>query len=180
MTALTLLKIFGAALLITYAWGGLSAAPYLPTRKKQRQALLDELSLRGDEVVLDLGSGDGSLLFELEQQYPGLQLTGFEISLLPLLIAWVRKAWKRSNVHLYWKNLFRQNLSQADLIFIYLLDQSYPRLQKKFAQELKPNALVIVEAWPMQGVEPEKVLRTPNLLPVYFYRGSAFQKPEKK
>lgn len=175
MVIVTILKVLGAAVLLSLAWAGLSAAPYLPTRKKQRGFLLKHLSLEGTEEVVDLGCGDGSLLFELEEKYPSLRLIGVEISLLPFFIAFGRKVWKRSRVQLRLKNLFRQDLSSADIVFVYLLERAYPRLQKKFAKELSDHAVVIVEAWPFPNVTPRRRLQEPDLLAFMFYAGSSFR-----
>lgn len=156
------------------ALAGLSAAPWLPTKPSQRRHLLDNLKLQAGQTVVDLGCGDGSMLFAVARRHPTVVCIGYDISLLPLFIAWVRK-WlffrAYSNVHIRFGNLFKQNLYGADVIFIFLLSKCYPKLLDSLRGKLDDQAQVIVEAWPLPGVEPRETLKAQDLLPVYIYSG---------
>jgi precorrin-6B methylase 2 len=167
-----------APILATAAFAGISAAPWLPTKPKQRRHLIDNLELKQNATCYDLGCGDGTLLFALARKFPTAKAIGYEISLLPFLIGTIRKfigGKKYKNVSLRFGNLFLKNLSEADLVLVFLLDKSYPKLKKKFSEELKDNAKIVVEAWPMPGIEPKKRLKEENLLPVFIYTGSQFR-----
>jgi len=123
--------------------------------------------------IYDLGSGTGTLLFAAHKKEPGVQAVGFEISLFPYIIAKLHELFARTKgaVTTKFRNLFKQDLSDADLIFVFLLNKCYPRLQAKFAKELKPECIVVVEAWPLHGIQAYKVIREKGLLPVYLYKG---------
>lgn len=163
------------AFIVTAAVAGVSAAPWLPTKPSQRRKLLERLPMRGDERVVDLGCGDGSLLFAITKKYPDIRALGVDISLLPLAIGWIRKIMSRSKVHLRFANLFTTNVRDADVVFIFLLSKAYPRLKAKFATELRDDARVIVEAWPLPDLEPTDTLRDEDQLPVYIYEGTQFR-----
>lgn len=172
------LAIIVIAVLGSAAIAGLSAAPWLPTLPSQRRHLLDNLKLKDGQTVVDLGCGDGSLLFALARRHPNVICTGYDISLLPLAIAWTRKfiSWRAyRNVHIHFGNLFKQDVSRADVIFIFLLDRSYPKLIAFLRGKVKPEAKVIVEAWPLPKLEPVETLKAEGLLPVYVYTGDAFR-----
>lgn len=172
ITLVVLLLLFSAAI------AGLSAAPWLPTLPRQRRHLLEHLEWRDGMRVVDLGCGDGSMLFAVARKNPNVECFGYDISLLPLLIGWARKVirWKAyRNVHIRFGNLFTRDISQADRIFVFLLGKSYPRLVEKFTAELPAQAEVVVEAWPLPQIEPERVLREENLLPIYVYSAKAFR-----
>jgi precorrin-6B methylase 2 len=160
------------------ALAGLSAAPWLPTKPSQRRHLLENLKLHDGQTVVDLGCGDGSMLFAVARRHPKVMCIGYDISLLPLFIAWVRKflffkAYR--NVHIRFGNLFKQDLHGADVIFIFLLSKCYPKLLSSLQGKLDDQAQVIVEAWPLPGIEPSETLKAQDLLPVYIYSGKDLQ-----
>ncbi len=148
--------------------GGLSAAPYVPTKKNQVNFLLDNISLKPNELILELGCGTGSVLFPMAQKFPQTKFVGFEIAPLPFLISWI-KSFKYPNVKVQLKNIFKVNYNQADTIFIFLLDDCYPKLIKKMQSECKNNCQIITEAWALPNITPTKKIKEDNLLSVYFY-----------
>ena len=98
---------------------------------------------------------------------------------MPYFIAKIRKVFnfnEYKNVKIKFRNFFNQNLGDADVVFIFLLSKCYERLEKKFAEELKDDALVVVEAWPLPGLEPYKKIKQEKLLSIYFYKGYQFKK----
>ena len=60
--------IIGFLIILTFAIGAASAAPWLPTKNKQRQALTKIIPLKKGDVVYDLGCGDGVVLFDLAKK----------------------------------------------------------------------------------------------------------------
>jgi precorrin-6B methylase 2 len=164
-------------ILFSAGYAGLSAAPWLPTKPKQRKLIIKAAQIKGNETICDLGSGDGSMLFAIARHHPNAKLIGYEISVLPYLVSILRKYLRPRayrNVSLRFGDLFRQDLSGADIVFVFLLAKSYPRLAKKFEEDLKPDAIIVVEAWAMPNFEPEQKLKEENLLPVYRYLGKQF------
>jgi len=160
------------------AYAGFSAAPWLPTRKKEISTLLNSIQIKNNEIVYDLGCGTGSILFALANKYPNAQLIGYEISILPFLIALSRKVVggkKYTNVSIRFKNLFKQNLRDADVIIIFLLNSAYKKLINKLQSEVKIDCTIIVEAWPLPNLKATKIEKTENALSLYFYQGSEFK-----
>lgn len=172
--AIILALIFGSA-----AIAGVSAAPWVPTKPKQRRHLINALELNEHATCIDLGCGDGTVLFAVARKFPNVKAIGYDISLLPFCIAQMRKLFhlkKYKRVSIRFGNLFKQDVSKADVVFVFLLEKSYGRLKAKFAKELSDSSVVVVEAWPFAGIEPTKTIKEEGLLPVYFYRGSSFRK----
>lgn len=166
--------IIGFLIILTFALGAASAAPWLPTKNKQRQALTEIIPLKKEDRVYDLGCGDGVVLFDLARKNKEIKAIGFEISLLPYFIAKIRKLFnfnKYKNVKIKFRNFFREDLRDADIVFIFLLSKCYGKLEKKFETELKDDALVVVEAWPLPELEPYKKIKEDKLLSIYFYKG---------
>lgn len=161
------------------AFGAISAAPWVPTKKKQRQKLVAELDVPQGGTVYDLGCGDGTVLFEIARKRPDIRAIGYEISLLPYAIGAVRKILGGAayrNVTIKCRNFFRQDVSDADTVFVFLLAKSYERLMSKLRRELKDDCVVVAEAWPMPRLAPAKAfIGDPQILPMYFYKGSQFR-----
>ncbi len=164
------------AIVISAAYAGYSAAPWVPTKPAQRQLVLDHLTISSNSRVIDLGCGDGSWLFTFAAKYPQIEAIGYDISLLPLIIGQLRKSFSPklyARVHLRLGNLWQVDITQTDVVFIFLMKKAYPRLVTKLAT-LKPSTLVAVEAWPLPHIKPHQTITGPNLLPVYIYQGNQF------
>ncbi len=178
MIKLIIILIF-APILISAAYAGMSAAPWLPTKPSQRRHLINNLALSDNDICVDLGCGDGSVLFAAARKFPNTKFIGYDISLLPLMVGWIRKVFggkKYKNVSLRFGNLFTQNISNATVLFVFLLDKSYPKLIEKFTKELDPKTIIYVEAWPFKEIKPDETLKEEGLLPVYKYKAIALNK----
>lgn len=159
--------------------GALSTAPWVPTMRKLRLVVAEAVPASA-RVVYELGCGDGSVAFDIARARPAVRVIGYDVSLLPLIIGYFRSRRERdarARVSLRWGDLFGKNFSDADAIFAYLLPRAYRRLAKKFSRELKDDCAVFIEAWPFPGMEAEKVIRTPGMVPVYQYSGRQFRTP---
>jgi SAM-dependent methyltransferase len=164
-------------LLITAAYAGWRGAPWVPTRSKDLHQALEVVAEATHRYAIDLGCGTGSLLFVLAQKYPDMKLHGYDISLAPLFFGWIRKSLSPKhykNVHLHWKNLYRVNVSLADLIFVFMMPEPHTRIAKTVLHRAKPDTLILFEAWPPDGFAPERTIKEPGCLPLHMYRGGAF------
>ncbi len=154
-------------------------APTVPTRKKERKAILDLAQLEdGGKKFCDLGSGTGKLLFELAERYPNANLAGVELFILPFAYSRAKKYAARKkyrNVSLVCRDMFKFNISQMDVVFTFQIPGCYEKLRRKFAAELRDDALLIIEAWGFPGIEPLKKYREKGSLPLYLYRGKQFR-----
>lgn len=166
------LDLFLFVILLTFAYGAISAAPWVPSFPRDRKHFIDAIVWKDGMKVYDLGCGDGSVLFDIARRHPNMTCIGYDVSLLPLFLGWARKlvgGYCYHNVYLHFGNLFAQHFNDADVVFIFLLAKSYPKLLPLLARELKDDAIVAVEAWPFPGVAYERMLKADKLLPVYIY-----------
>lgn len=161
----------------TLAIGGISAAPWLPTKRGQRRRVVEVVPLKDGAKVYDLGCGDGGVLLDLAAKRPDIRAVGYEIALLPLAIGLVRKLVAGAagrGVSLRLRDFFGAKVGDADVVFVFLFRESYPRVMRKLAKDLRDDALVVVEAWPFPNAVADRVIpREAQILPMYFYSGAA-------
>lgn len=166
------LFVVGIVALLSMAYAGYSAAPWVPTWKKDVLRMLRLAKVKAGEKVVDLGCGDGKILFFAANIFHA-RAWGVEIGIPQYVHAQVLRLFQpqRKNIHIQLGNLFSFNLRDADVVIVYLLPKCYDRLLKKFEQELKPGTRVIVQAWPFPQWKSVQMDRpTPRDLPLFLYR----------
>lgn len=123
-----------------FAFVLLFGAPYLPTQKKQAQAALDLLELRPGQTLYELGCGDGRVLRQAAEK--GMHGVGYELNPLLVIVAKIYTWRYRKTVKIVWGNFWRADLSNADAVFVFLLDRFMTQLDVKVQNEVtKPTKL---------------------------------------
>ena len=162
--------------LLSMAYAGYSAAPYIPSWKHDRIRITKRVASHNPKVVYELGSGDGSLVLDIARQLPDTTVIGLEISVPMYLVSKMRIAFSgQKNAQIRFKNLYKQPLNDADIVFFFLTKKVYSKLQGKFAKELKDSCVVLAEVWPFPGMEPDFKDIADNRLTIYQYKGSQFK-----
>lgn len=127
----------GLIIILLFGFVVLFGAPYLPTFVPQQKAALDLLDLKPGQTFYDLGCGDGRLLKLAAQR--GLRAVGWELNPFMFLVSWVSTRRYRKLVRVRLGNFWQADISQADGIFVFLLDKYMPKLDKKIAAEAKQH-----------------------------------------
>lgn len=150
MFALICLTIIVAFVIFRYFLGVGVGAPYLPIHTKYLDEIFELLEMGPGITVMDLGSGDGKILIEAAKR--GANVIGYEINpLLAGVSKWRLRAWRdRATIHR--KNLFKADLSRANVIFVFGITGMMDRLSKKLVGEAKPDATIISFAFPLPGL----------------------------
>lgn len=164
----TLIISFGILLgcLISLSWFAGSDAPYVPTKMARIRKILKLAGLKKDNIFWELGSGDGRVVIEAAKM--GAKSYGVEQSLLRVL--WSRwKARKLPNAKFIHGDIFKQDFSSADIVFIFLLPKGVEKLETILKRNLKKGARVITQTFHFKTWKPiKKILikdkNTPNTL----------------
>jgi len=150
----------------TFAYAGIKAAPWFPTWSRDIERFLKLADIKPGDKFYDLGCGDGKLVFAAAGA--GAKATGFEISLLPYLIAKSRSFFVK-NAEIRFKDFWKQTLFDPDVVYMFLTPKANPKAKDKLEQELKKGARVIAYTWPIEGWQPVKIDRTPGQPSIYLY-----------
>lgn len=163
----TTLIISGGVLLgclIALSWFAGSDAPYVPTKFSRIKKLLKLIPLK-NKVFYELGSGDGRVVIEAAKL--GAKAYGVEQSYLRVLYSRFKALGQNANftakqeVYFIHGDIFKQNLSDADVVFIFLLPKGVERLETKLKKELKKGSLVITQTFHFKNWKPfKKILIT--------------------
>lgn len=101
------------------------------------------------DTVYDLGSGDGSAIIVAAKEF-GAHATGIECDLSRVLFSRLRISLEGvKNVAVVKDNFYNQNLSQATVVFVYLVPRVLQQLTPKLLAELKPGTKVISYVYTM-------------------------------
>ncbi|MCE9647158.1 MAG: 50S ribosomal protein L11 methyltransferase [Chloroflexi bacterium] len=130
--------------------------PTVPTRQERIRRALELARLQPDEVLYDLGAGDGRVLVIAAKEF-GARAVGVEIGPVQCAISWGKALWNgiSSKVRIEAKNFYRANLGNADVVFAYLTSSEAGRLQEKLKRELKEGARVVTVAFNFPDWEPD-------------------------
>ncbi|MBD2455111.1 class I SAM-dependent methyltransferase [Nostoc sp. FACHB-87] len=133
--------------------------PYVPTPQPVVDAMLQVAKVGKNDVLYDLGSGDGRIVVTAAQKY-GTRGVGIDIS--PERIqeanANAQKAGVTDLVEFRQQDLFKTDLSQATVITLYLLPEVNLRLRPELLK-LKPGTRIVSHAFDMGDWKPQQTLQ---------------------
>ncbi len=144
-----------------------------PTSKKVKCALMSSLPDDLSGVILELGSGWGSLAFALAKRYPNCQVIAYETSPVPYLFCLGCQLLRRfPNLLFLRKDFFFSSFDKASLVVCYLYPKAMQKLLLKFKKELKSTALVVTHTFSLMGKKPLLTLHAKDLYctPIYHYQ----------
>ncbi|HEX8268163.1 MAG TPA: class I SAM-dependent methyltransferase [Pyrinomonadaceae bacterium] len=134
----------------------------IPTPTETVAEMLRLANLKKGDVLYDLGSGDGRVVFEAARKY-GIRAVGVEIK--PHLVEEANRRAKDEGLEKLARfvhaDLFRLNLRQATVVTLYLSDSLNERLLPKLLRELRPGSRIVSHDFRMGDWQPEQSIRVP-------------------
>lgn len=132
---------------------------FTPTRHNIADAMLRLASVTAEDVVYDLGSGDGRIPIIAAQKY-GAHGVGIEIDPNLVEISWriANEAEVANRVSFVVGDLFETDLSKASVLTMYLS----PTIMKMLAprlRALKPGTRIVSHQFPMPGWTPDRRIK---------------------
>lgn len=134
-------------------------APYVPTTSAVVDTMLQVAGVSSDDVVYDLGSGDGRIPIAAAKKY-GARGVGIEIdsALVAKARARARAAGVADKVRFRQGDLFNANLEDATVVTLYLWPEVNIRLRPKLLRELDPGDRIVSHDFRMGTWTPERAV----------------------
>jgi SAM-dependent methyltransferase len=130
--------------------------PFVPTPPEVVRGMLELAEVGPDDVVYDLGSGDGRIVIMAAKEF-GARGVGVDID--PQRIAEAqenaRAAGVADKVKFIRSDLFDVDLRPATAVTLYLLPDVNLRLRPKLLKELRPGTPVVSHRFDMGDWRPE-------------------------
>lgn len=145
------IALFISYTVIPRVWGD---APYVGSKREKVERMLRVAKLTETDRVVDLGSGDGRLVFAAARKGVD-EAVGYEIH--PVLV-WRSKflalVLRLPNAIFRAQSFWDISLSEFNVVLVYQLPRVMIRLAKKFSEELPPGARIISNSFELPGWEP--------------------------
>ncbi len=132
--------------------------PYVPTPQAVVERMLEIARVNQNDIVYDLGSGDGRILITAAQRY-GAGGVGIDINPQRIQEANenAQKAGVTYRVQFRQQDLFETDLGDATVVTLYLLPDVNIQLGPKLLRELKPGSRIVSHSFDMGNWKPQRV-----------------------
>ncbi|MGD9905127.1 MAG: cyclopropane-fatty-acyl-phospholipid synthase family protein [Vicinamibacterales bacterium] len=142
---------------------------YVPTPQEVVDAMLQIAKVTKNDVVYDLGTGDGRIPVTAAKTY-GARGVGIDIDPQRIKEATenVQKSGVGDRVRIVQADLFETDISEATVVTLYLLPSLNQKLLPKLNKELKPGTRIVSHAFDMGDKKPREELDV-NGRKVYFW-----------
>jgi SAM-dependent methyltransferase len=131
--------------------------PYEPSSDRAIQAMLELAQPRHDDVVYDLGCGDGRVVIEAVH-HSGARGVGVDLD--PKLVrqaeANAARAGVSGQVSFRTADLFATDLREASVVLLFLWPEINRRLLPKLLRELRPGARIVSNMHDMGDYTPSR------------------------
>ncbi len=148
--------------------------PYVPTPYELVRAKLELAEVTEQDLVFDLGCGDARVLIVAAEEF-GARGVGVEIQRDVVEHAWSEVADRdlEDLIEIRCEDYFQTDLSEADVVVLYLRTHSLHRLSEKLA-ELKPGARVVTHDFALAGLplaeQVQHISRDGGVNSLFLYR----------
>jgi len=131
-------------------------APFDPTPQQVVERMLSLAAIDKDDVIYDLGSGDGRILITAAKKY-GIRAVGFEID--PGLVKLARENARREGVEqlveIRQQDFRTADLSPASVVTLYLSYEGNLAVRRQLKTHLKPGARIVSYTFDMGDWTPK-------------------------
>jgi SAM-dependent methyltransferase len=131
-------------------------APYIQSPDPVVNLMVDTAQIGPEDLVYDLGCGDGRLVIQAAKKY-GCRGVGFDKN--PQRVSEARNQVVEHGVEelvrIELADVFTVDLSEADVVLMYLLPWMLEELIPQFA-DLKPGSRIVSHDFPIEGIQADK------------------------
>lgn len=143
-------------------FGASFGAPFVPSGRRTVKKMLEIAQIKKGDYVVDLGCGDGRLVFASAEQ--GAKALGIEVSPPVYFLAKIRALLAhQKNAEIRFGNIFskkhQKDIERCDIIFVFLLKPLMTKIFQKIWPRLKPGTLLVSHAFSPENKDilPEEI-----------------------
>lgn len=131
--------------ILTFVWPPDSPwSPWWRTNKKVASAACKLAGVSSKDIVYELGSGDGEFILTAASEFKARKAVGIEIEHTRYYISQIKKLLKRTNNAEFIRSDFKKiNISEASVIYFYLVPNVIKRILPKLKKELQPGTRIV-------------------------------------
>jgi hypothetical protein len=171
MIFLIFMSVYGISLI----YSSLMGAPYVPTKAKLAEEILEEVKFNKDGFFVELGSGDARIVRTAVRLYG---VRGLAVDVNGLLILWSKilkfldPRLRGDDKLLFLKaNILKVDLSQADYIYLFLFPALIEKLVPNFKKQLKKGTIIISHGFPVEAYKNKLIKKVErSTFPTYYYK----------
>ncbi|MDG1950719.1 MAG: class I SAM-dependent methyltransferase [bacterium] len=160
----------GFVLLASLAYAATQGAPWVPTWNRDLKRIARLANLKTGESFVELGCGNARVCRGIKKHHPDVEVTGVELSMLQYGVGWLQNQLSRSGVKMKLANAFKQDLTDTDVVYLFLMPETYEKIRPKFEAELKTGARVISYVWPIPDWEPVEINESEDSPKLFLYQ----------
>lgn len=132
--------------------------PYVPTPHDVVHRMLEMAEVQPEDYLIDLGSGDGRIVIAAAQNWNVQRALGIDLDPQRVEEAEenARNAGLEGRVEFEQGDLFEKDISDANVLTMYLLSSVNYRLRPVILETMKPGTRVVSHAFDMREWEPDE------------------------
>lgn len=160
------------ALSVVY-WSWKNGISPTPTSRKQLRAILELIPRPAHGIIIELGSGWGTLALALAGTFTNCTVIGIESSPIPYLASLVlRWMQRRPNLEFRRQDFLKNPLPESYLAVCYLYPGGMKKLQEKLLQESERCVWLISNTFALPQRRAFRVIHCDDIYrsPIYLYR----------
>lgn len=128
-------------------------AAFIPTSKNNVKRMIELTNPGPKDTVLDLGSGDGRILFACAK-HGAKKCIGIEINSMLVFYSRIKaKLLGYKNVSIQCKDFWNIGLSDVDVLTLFFVPNQMEKLNKKIDDEMKKGSRVVSHRYELPGRE---------------------------
>lgn len=133
-------------------------APFVATPIPVVRQMLILAELKPEETFYDLGSGDGRTVIMAAKDFRAKSV-GVELreDLAKRALSNIHELGLETNAQILQNDIFKVDLSGADVVFLYLTTSANEKIKPKLETELKSGARVVSHDYEVLGWKPSKI-----------------------
>lgn len=142
----------------------LIGSEYGPTTKRKAKRMIEFAKITKKDIVYDLGSGFGGLAILASKN--AKRVVGIEYDFLRYAFSIIRAFFHGAkNLRFIRGNIFEQNISNADVVLLFLKQKTNQQLKSRLVK-LKKGTRIVSNTWTFEEWKPA---RQDKKLKVYMY-----------